>query len=222
MSTEQLPLAPSILISNPSQMSFQQQQQQQGPASPNAQLYQKLLKLISSSSSYSEQINSQMSTLLANPNIKAQLKQLHSQLLKNPNQYLPQLESILLDKEVPQPMPQPQPLPSVHDHGTADLASTNRTQHKKSQQQQQSFENYTTSSHLNSNINSVNSNINKNVYLSASDIQHHCPQDLLDLREYYAKDDAKRFVTVNSSISKSQPILNHSQTRNPSREFTKQ
>jgi hypothetical protein len=224
-------LPPSIIISNPSQQFYKQQHQQhqqQAPVSPNAQLYQKLLKLISSSSSYSEQINSQMSTLLANPNIKAQLKQLHSQLLKNPNQYLPQLESILLDKEGSPVTPRPPPPPtSVHEQGT-DL-SVNRTQKKT---QQQSFENYSvgtnnlisipTNMTKNNTSNTLNNNnnSNKSVYL-ASEFQHHCQDDLLDLREYYAKDEAKRYVSVNSSIGKNQSVLSHSQ-RNNSREPTKQ
>jgi hypothetical protein len=67
-----------------------------GQPSPNTQLYQKLLHLVSNSSEYSSQITSQMSTLLLNPNIRAHLKKLHMQLLEDPDHYLPQLESILL------------------------------------------------------------------------------------------------------------------------------
>lgn len=63
--------------------------------SPNVQLYQKLLHLVSADFS-SSQLSSQMSTLLSNPNIRARLKQLHVQLLQDPNQYWPKLESILL------------------------------------------------------------------------------------------------------------------------------
>ena len=63
--------------------------------SPNAQLYQKLLKLVSESNESSPQLSFQMSTLLSNPNIKTQLKKLHNQLLQNPNEYIPKLETIL-------------------------------------------------------------------------------------------------------------------------------
>ena len=63
--------------------------------SPNAQLYQKLLKLVSESNESSPQLSFQMNTLLSNPNIKTQLKKLHSQLLQNPNEYIPKLETIL-------------------------------------------------------------------------------------------------------------------------------
>lgn len=155
--------------------------QQSGPTSPNAQLYQKLLKLISSSSSYSEQINSQMNALLSNPNIKAQLKQLHSQLLKNPSQYLPQLENILLEKPAS---------PTVTQQVSKQ---TTDSPHKKSQEQQQSFENYKT----------------QTIYMDEQS-----PQDLLDLRQYYAKDEAKRYATINSIYTKNpnqtpQNLSNH-------------
>lgn len=67
--------------------------------SPNALLYQKLLELVSNSADLANQseLSSQMNTLLSNPNIKARLKQLHTQLLKDPNEYWPKLENILLD-----------------------------------------------------------------------------------------------------------------------------
>lgn len=67
--------------------------------SPNALLYQKLLELVSTSADLANQneLSTQMSTLLSNPNIKARLKQLHTQLLKDPNEYWPKLENILLD-----------------------------------------------------------------------------------------------------------------------------
>lgn len=67
--------------------------------SPNAVLYQKLLELVSTSADLANQseLSTQMSTLLSNPNIKARLKQLHTQLLKDPNEYWPKLENILLD-----------------------------------------------------------------------------------------------------------------------------
>jgi hypothetical protein len=64
--------------------------------SPNGHLYHKLLRLVSNSTDYSEAIASQMDTLLANPNIKSQLKKLHMQLLQDPDQYLKQLEHIQL------------------------------------------------------------------------------------------------------------------------------
>lgn len=63
--------------------------------SPNTQLYQKLLHLVSHSTYPSNEIMSNMSTLLSNPNIISQVKKLHTQLLKDPNQYLPQLENII-------------------------------------------------------------------------------------------------------------------------------
>ncbi len=63
--------------------------------SPNTQLYQKLLHLVSHSTYQSNEIMSNMNTLLSNPNIITQVKKLHSQLLKDPNQYLPQLENII-------------------------------------------------------------------------------------------------------------------------------
>jgi hypothetical protein len=68
-------------------------------ASPNALLYQKLLELVSNSADLANQneLSTQMNTLLSNPNIKARLKQLHTQLLKDPNEYWPKLENILLD-----------------------------------------------------------------------------------------------------------------------------
>ena len=206
-------LPPSIIISNSSQQQYHQQHpnQQQAPVSPNAQLYQKLLKLISSSSSYSEQINSQMNTLLANPNIKAQLKQLHSQLLKNPNQYLPQLENILLDKDASTVISHQLPVSQLASKNDQDLTK-NQTQKKN----QKLFENYriitNKTSGINNNMTYNNKNYisNKNAYL-ASELKHKFPQDLLDLREYYANDEVKRFTSDNHSTNKSQPILNHSQ-----------
>ena len=65
-------------------------------SAPNAALYQKLLQLVSMSSTYGDQVNSQMNDLLSNPEIRLQLRQLHTQLLKNPNQFLPKLEALLL------------------------------------------------------------------------------------------------------------------------------
>ena len=175
--------APELSASGTSFVKYQQSAAPPAPAppppppqSPNAQLYQKLLKLISSSSSYSEQINSQMNTLLANPNIKAQLKQLHTQLLKNPNQYLPQLENILLDSSP-----------------TLSLNSTS-------------------TSNNNNYINNNNNNDYKENYNSKDNLliteNDESPQDLLDLRQYYARDDeTKRFnnnknILINQRINK--------------------
>ena len=58
-------------------------------------LYQKLLELISSTSIQNEKINSELDSLLSNPEIKNKLMQLHQELLKNPNQYLMQIENFL-------------------------------------------------------------------------------------------------------------------------------
>jgi hypothetical protein len=73
-------------------------QDAENASTANALLYEKLMNLVSDSSIdlSNEQMSVQINRLLSNPNIKHQLKQLHSQLLANPSHYLPQLENILL------------------------------------------------------------------------------------------------------------------------------
>lgn len=61
--------------------------------SPNSQLYEKLLKMISDSSDLN--LTYEMNSLLTNPVIKSRLKRLHQQLLQNPNHLLPKFESII-------------------------------------------------------------------------------------------------------------------------------
>ncbi|RNA26689.1 hypothetical protein BpHYR1_030289, partial [Brachionus plicatilis] len=68
-----------------------------GPSSPNAQLYHKLLKLVSDSVNLSDsELSSQFNVLMSNGHIRTRLKQLHTQLLQDPNHYWPKLEKILL------------------------------------------------------------------------------------------------------------------------------
>lgn len=70
---------------------------QTGPSSPNALLYHKLLKLVSDSVNLSDsELSSQFNVLMNNPHIRSRLKQLHMQLLQDPNHYWPKLEKILL------------------------------------------------------------------------------------------------------------------------------
>lgn len=70
---------------------------QAGPSSPNALLYHKLLKLVSDSVNLSDsELSSQFNVLMNNAHIRTRLKQLHTQLLQDPNHYWPKLEKILL------------------------------------------------------------------------------------------------------------------------------
>ncbi|CAF0750145.1 unnamed protein product [Brachionus calyciflorus] len=97
MPSQNIDKKPSVPITTQLNVNTTTSEPQIGPISPNAQLYQKLLKLVSDSVDLTDsEISKQMSTLLSNPHIKTRLKQLHSQLLQDPNQYWPKLESILL------------------------------------------------------------------------------------------------------------------------------
>jgi hypothetical protein len=64
--------------------------------SPNTVLYQQLLKLLSNNSNAPQMSEAEINCLLAKPKIREQLKQLHTQLLQNPDLYLPQLEQVIL------------------------------------------------------------------------------------------------------------------------------
>jgi hypothetical protein len=66
--------------------------------SPNSILYQQLLKLLSNNSNSSQMSDTEINLLLAKPKIREQLKQLHMQLLNNPDLYLPQLEQVILSR----------------------------------------------------------------------------------------------------------------------------
>ena len=93
-----------LLQKNQSQKSLRQSPPK--PISPNTQLYHQLVKLLSNPTPGSENnllISSQIEALLANPKIKSQLKQLHSQLLQNPDLYIPQLEQIVLASSTSSP-----------------------------------------------------------------------------------------------------------------------
>lgn len=144
-----------------------------------------------------------MHTLLSNPNIKAQLKQLHSQLLKNPNQYLPQLENILLDKSPSPPPSQPVTQPSSTSqpaHPSVNSNSRNQTTEPKKTSIQQSYENF-------------NKN-QQNVYYEEA--RQPSTQDLLDLRQYYAKDETKRIINPSTITSSSinNPTINYGANSN--------
>jgi hypothetical protein len=93
-----------LLQKNQSQKSLRQSPPK--PISLNTQLYHQLVKLLSNPTPGSENnplISTQIEALLANPKIKGQLKQLHSQLLQNPDLYIPQLEQIVLASSTSSP-----------------------------------------------------------------------------------------------------------------------
>ncbi len=83
------PVAPQAKLAN-----LISEERQANNSSPNAVLYQKLLRMISSSNDMGV-MSSQMSSLLANPVVKERLQRLHQQLLLNPGHFLPKFENII-------------------------------------------------------------------------------------------------------------------------------
>jgi hypothetical protein len=69
-------------------------ERQANNVSPNTLLYQKLFKMISSSSDVSV-MSGEMNKLLENPVVKERLQRLHQQLLQNPGHFLPKFENII-------------------------------------------------------------------------------------------------------------------------------
>jgi hypothetical protein len=85
----------SILLLNENE-----KEREENNASPNSQLYRKLLKMISDSSDLN--LNNEMNTLLQNPLIKSRLKQLHEQLLKNPTHFVAKFECLIKNDHLKQ------------------------------------------------------------------------------------------------------------------------
>lgn len=73
-------------------------QQSKTQITNNTQLYHKLLEILSNSNQTTNNnanLGVNVDSLLSNPKIKDQLRQLHTQLLENPDIYIPQLEQIV-------------------------------------------------------------------------------------------------------------------------------
>lgn len=63
-------------------------------------MHEKLLDLVTKEDKSSDEWNEEMHELLSNPEIKVHLRELHSQLVKNPDRFLANLQETLLEHQI--------------------------------------------------------------------------------------------------------------------------